>query len=535
MRSHINKTLILLTQTIALWLPIIFLFVFSYGAIGKKALLCYVLLASIIYILGSLIRLRSIRLVFSMLSMILFACLSYVDIIHSLMFNDMLSPSTIYIILETNTSESREFLAAGFDHRYVYIGVVLVASLILNLFTLLRYDHFFSLFRDKSFMRIPILLFPLFLSSFILWFLSPSFLPVVAVRSVKQYHIEKEVLNNLASDKLGGEFTNVEHFSEDDDEIYILIIGESTTRQHMGLYGYERDNNPLLSELADELIIYENVISPHTHTISALSKVLTNASFDEGKHENTGSLIQLFNKAGFETYWLSNQCPIGAFESTVTALSNSCDRQIFINAKQNNLDEGLLFPLQSLLQEKVDKKLIIMHLMGTHVRYDKRYSKDFNIYHTQPETQFKHEKAYNSINTYDNAVLYNDYIVSEIMNQLKLCNVDKSCALYLSDHGEEVFKDKNFALHAEYDDTKAMYDIPFILWMSESMESDSSRFVLDESRKYSSEDLIFTMADIAGIHYIEFDETKSLVNPNFLEKSRLITDMKLYDEVFSDD
>lgn len=456
--------------------------------------------------------------------------LSYIDIVHSLMFNDMISASTIFILLETNANESREFIAAGFDNRYLYVGIALVLSLVLNGLACFRDDNSLGPFFKRRVLSIPISVYPLLFCIAGLWFLNASFLPFMAVRSVEQYHVEKALLNSLASDPMGGDFTNVTHFSEE-DEVYILIIGESTTRQRMGLYGYERDNNPLLTVMADDLVIYTDVISPHTHTISALNKVLTTASFDEGLEENNGSIIQLFNKAGFKTYWISNQCPIGLFESSVTALSNSCDRQVFLNANQNTYDEVLFPPFQKVLQENESKKLIIMHLMGTHLSYNKRYPSAYDVFHDQPKTPFAHEKAYTSINTYDNAVLYNDFIVNAVINELRRLDV-KSSALYLSDHGEEVFMDKDFAMHAEYDHTQSMYDIPFLMWFSENIISDTSRFVFDTSRSYNSEDIIFTMADLAGIRYDEFDATKSLVNSSFVAKKRLITDKLDYDEEF---
>ncbi len=38
----------------------------------------------------------------------------------------------------------------------------------------------------------------------------------------------------------------------------IVVIGESLTRNHMSLYGYPRNTNPLLSERKDNLYVYNN-------------------------------------------------------------------------------------------------------------------------------------------------------------------------------------------------------------------------------------------------------------------------------------
>lgn len=60
--------------------------------------------------------------------------------------------------------------------------------------------------------------------------------------------------------------------SVEDPQTYVVIIGESTSSRNMGLYGYYRNTNPLLSEIKEELLIFEDVIAPHTHTITSLNK-----------------------------------------------------------------------------------------------------------------------------------------------------------------------------------------------------------------------------------------------------------------------
>ena len=75
--------------------------------------------------------------------------------------------------------------------------------------------------------------------------------------------------------KRNGDFKDVSHKQSNEKETYVIIIGESTTRTHLGLYGYYRNTTPLLKEKSDELLIYDNVQAPHTLTISSLGKTLT--------------------------------------------------------------------------------------------------------------------------------------------------------------------------------------------------------------------------------------------------------------------
>jgi heptose-I-phosphate ethanolaminephosphotransferase len=55
----------------------------------------------------------------------------------------------------------------------------------------------------------------------------------------------------------------------------VLVIGESTNRQRMSLYGYSRKTTPNLDAMQDELLTFTNVISPRPYTIEALEQALT--------------------------------------------------------------------------------------------------------------------------------------------------------------------------------------------------------------------------------------------------------------------
>ena len=55
---------------------------------------------------------------------------------------------------------------------------------------------------------------------------------------------------------------------------YVFIVGESANRNHFSLYGYKRNTTPRLEAMRDELVIFDDVISPDTHTIPSLRKVL---------------------------------------------------------------------------------------------------------------------------------------------------------------------------------------------------------------------------------------------------------------------
>ncbi|MBD2820336.1 sulfatase-like hydrolase/transferase [Xenorhabdus sp. 42] len=55
-----------------------------------------------------------------------------------------------------------------------------------------------------------------------------------------------------------------------------MIIGESTSRNHMGLYGYRYNTTPNLQKIKNSnLHIFTDVISPNASTIPSLKKIFT--------------------------------------------------------------------------------------------------------------------------------------------------------------------------------------------------------------------------------------------------------------------
>ena len=105
-----------------------------------------------------------------------------------------------------------------------------------------------------------------------------------------------------------------------------------------------------------------------------------------------------------------------------------------------------------------------------------------------------------------------------------------SWLLYFSDHGEDVYETIDMACHSEVLGTKPMYDVPFVLWKSPNHVNDSLVFISD--RRFSTEDLIYTMADLAKIKFSELDKRRSIVNTAFEEKVLLLDGSVVYDSIF---
>jgi heptose-I-phosphate ethanolaminephosphotransferase len=168
-------------------------------------------------------------------------------------------------------------------------------------------------------------------------------------------------------------------------------------------------------------------------------------------------------------------------------------------------------------------------LLGTHLQYKDRYPKNFNKFKdTPPNLKFVHEEAIQKRNEYDNAVLYNDYLIDQVIQQVEK-QEGESYVLYFSDHGEEVFLNQDFAGHNDDNPTPSMFEIPFILWTNEEFKSNFKRDFQTEN-SYSLIDFIHSLADLSSIQFEEFQPQKSIFSKEFILQNRKIKDTIQYHE-----
>ncbi len=455
----------------------------------------------------------------------------YIETAYFYLFKTIFNSSAIFVVLDTNSKEVKEFLGFYIDK---YIVILFVVILIIALYNI-RQLNLLNLIKVKFNKIIVFCLFVIIVSFLKFSGLIIYNLPYKVLRSTVEYYTESKKLGDYINNKTGS-FTNVFRDSDiEEQEVYVIVIGESTARSHMGIYDYYRKTTPLLEEIEDELLVYNRVISPDTYTIGSLTKALTLGNYEnpDGKYE--GSIIQLLNKAKFKTYWISNQKPIGIHDSHVTKIGLGAEKSIFLNIKHTDedtvFDEILVDKLDEVLKEKGNKKVIFLHMLGTHFNYKKRYPGSFNYFKDIPKTKFKSEKAYNLINQYDNATKYTDFVVRNVIESIKRLNV-KSFVLYFSDHGEEVYDNIEFSGHfTEKIRTKNVYEIPMILWCSESFKS-KRRFPPNFESKYMIDDMFYSISDLVNIEANEVDLTRSIFSENFEERKRIIKDTIDYDNFF---
>jgi len=313
----------------------------------------------------------------------------------------------------------------------------------------------------------------------------------------------------------------------------VLVIGESTNRQRMSLYGYGRETTPRLDSLRKngDLLVFSDVVAPRPYTIEALQQALSFADSKSPERFFTDpTLLNMMKQAGYDITWITNQQTQTRRNTMLTTFSQLADHQVYLNNNRqqnaNQYDESVFSPFEAALTSSAEKKLIVVHLLGTHRGYNFRYPASFDYFTDKTGApEWLTPDIIEEYNSYDNAVRYNDFVVSSLIEATRLQGAN-SLLVYFSDHGEEVYDnpDSLFTGRNEGAPTVAMYTVPFIVWTSERFRQvhDTARWALAEKRPYSNAHFIHTFADMVGLDFSLFEKTNSLISDDFRASPRWV-------------
>lgn len=289
-----------------------------------------------------------------------------------------------------------------------------------------------------------------------------------------------------------------------DDGVYVLVIGESVTRDHMGCYGYYRQNTPWMTSMlsSNGYVQFNKAWSCANDTVSALTYALTSKNqYNTEDLKDAVSIIDIANAVGYETVWLSNQVQYGLADTPITTIASEAKQQIWVHDKVGHLKDGRYLDLPDYYDERLipaidniklsSRMLIVIHLMGSHNSYKVRYPERYNIF-TSGDKELDTDE-------YDNSILYTDNVLKGIYE--KVTNIpDFKALLYFSDHGEGI------DAHVGHDGnryTSQMTRIPLTLYMSPKFiqQNDYKAYrIRNSAEHYVTNDLVFdTMIDLMNI------------------------------------
>lgn len=310
----------------------------------------------------------------------------------------------------------------------------------------------------------------------------------------------------------------------DSQRTLVFVIGESDTRHDWSLFGYERETTPLLAQRND-LLAFNNVKAGDAGTIISITKMLTPATLVEPNLWQTkADVLSIAKAAGYKVFWLSNAGT--DLRGVMSIFAYHADKTVFTNRGtsrgESSFDAELFQPYEDALNDPAEKKFIILHLMGAHPTYNYRYPEAFAKYGIDTDdsiTQKLHQAGRSNYailfrNFYDNAILYEDYVLSTLLDKLKQQELPYSSWLYISDHGQDVSHHSDFSGHNHK--AVEMWDVPMLYW--QSADFPGNNMLVSPDLKFQADIIDHSLLGLLNISGPFYDERQDIFSPNYIER-----------------
>ncbi|WP_298594649.1 phosphoethanolamine transferase [uncultured Mitsuokella sp.] len=294
----------------------------------------------------------------------------------------------------------------------------------------------------------------------------------------------------------------------------IFIIGESSSRNYMKVYtpAYSYDDTPWQSAMRadDHFLFFENVYSCWTQTVPVLQRALTEQSQYNGKEFfDSASLIDVAKKAGYETWWFSNQGRYGQYDSAITLVAKTADHAQWTDDSYNftdKYDEALLPYLTQI--DPAKNNFIVLHIMGSHIYYNNRYPESFNRFSSEDGSS-----SMVSMASYANSILYTDAILSQVYDYARK-NLNLTAMVYFSDHGENIEISHNPDVF-RFD----MVRIPMWIYLSDAYQHampGHTRALRQHASRYFTNDLLYdTMCGLLNAPSERYDPGQDFASSTY--------------------
>lgn len=286
----------------------------------------------------------------------------------------------------------------------------------------------------------------------------------------------------------------------DEKSVVVLVIGESARSSNFSLYGYEKNTNPLLSQI--ENLKHFKAESCATYTEGGVKCILD--------YKNTGKLYEILPnylyRNDVDVIWKTTNW--GEPTVTVENYQNKQSLREKCEGPNCGYDEILLNGLkEQILSTKKNKVLVVLHTYTSHgPTYYKKYPKKFEKFTPVCESvELANCTQQELINAYDNTILYTDYILASLIDELKQLNEYNTSMIYVSDHGESL-GESNLYMHGIPASLapKEQLDIPFLVWLPEGSKK------LKENQELSQHHIFHSVLNFLAIESPIYDEQMSI-------------------------
>ena len=334
----------------------------------------------------------------------------------------------------------------------------------------------------------------------------------------------------------------------------VLIIGESFGRHHSQQYGYFMDTTPhqVALEKSRKLTKFTDVVTCWNLTSFVFKNMLsTHVVGEKGEWCDYPLFPEVFRKAGYNVTFITNEFLPQAKEAVYDFsggffLNNPELSKLQFdhrNTQLHDLDDGLLQDYDDSLKNfQKEHNLTIFHLMGQHVNYKQRYRLNQGKFWAssyedkRPELTNAQRKM---LSHYDNATLYNDSIVAQIVKRFQKQN---AIIIYVPDHGEECYEEnrgficRNHSANIDWPLAHYEFEIPFWIYCSPKYIK-NHRDIYRQIRKakdkrFMTDALPHLLLYLAGIETPTYKEEYNILSPKYNEmRPRILKNSADYDKL----
>jgi len=352
--------------------------------------------------------------------------------------------------------------------------------------------------------------------------------PANLVVAVHRYSHQLRSLRSLRAALAGRSLHAVQTDPGQAPQLVVLVIGESASASHWGALGYARDTTPRIASLPG-VALFSDVVALSPATRSAVPGVLSRRPVlgpdDRVDLQAEPSLVKAFAETGYSTHWISNQAPLGRYDTSIGLYAHGAQDVRFLNpstydAAGNTFDETLLKPLRRILAQD-GRQFIVVHLLGSHFDYSERYPPEFDHFRSSQKIpgnpgESPHASGIESTNdSYDNSIRYTDHILGEIIETVQSLQTSALVA-YFSDHGVDpsvgACRSTNGARRSE-----EAYRVPLFVWLSARQRTLTpdywQRLTANTHQPYTTRALYSTLLELASINIEGGRPAENLLHP----------------------
>lgn len=320
-------------------------------------------------------------------------------------------------------------------------------------------------------------------------------------------------------------------------ERIIVVIGESASRDHLSLYGYPLPTTPRMDTISDGLYRFDDAIASSTSTAQNMPRLISFMTDEPNSKEwyEYPSLLQVFRKLGYRTYWLSNQEYSGQWSNLSSILSADADVVKYVGSIDSEdhylvrYDDALLPEWKKAFGSGDSLQLTFLHLMGSHFQYAHRIPKDRRVFTGKdvisklPRKWLDNKKA-GIVADYDNSILYTDSILGVVLDDIRQTDVP-TILVYVSDHGENVYDDRDYRGR----DPKYV-KVPFVVYANEAYRVKNPDKLADlenaRSNSFSTSELPQMLLHLTGTNYEIYDSVRDPLSSGFKPRKRYVDELE---------